>query len=235
MRFPVALAPVLALTLALVSACHRPDAAQAAAAPPAAPAVSETTTAPPPRLSVPPPDVPADVSAQAKSLDALDASVVHLGRLVIALGRTRMPDVQSTIGGGVIDEQGDGADWSSWLCYTAPGVARIWLESGPQGSGDFVGSVMAVSDASARAEDHCPALPSAYTPIVIEPDIHLGTDAPRINHLFGADSGIGDWRAFVYSQHHHQDNLEYDESHFLALKFANGRVVELRASKQVTS
>ncbi|MES1156598.1 MAG: hypothetical protein ABUL73_02355 [Alphaproteobacteria bacterium] len=194
----------------------------------------EETTRPPPRLSVPPPDLPDGLSGQAESFDALDASVIHLGRLVIALGRTRMPDVQSTIGAGVIDEQGDGADWASWLCYTAPGSARIWLMSGAQGSGDFVGSVIAIADASAQPEEHCPALPAAYGPVYIEPDIWLGAQAPRINRLFGA--GVDDnWRAIASRQHHRKDNLEYDESHFLALKFVNGRVVELRVSKQVTS
>ncbi|HWA01414.1 MAG TPA: hypothetical protein VG841_13975 [Caulobacterales bacterium] len=221
------------LCAALVCACERPKSASPPA--PAAPEVDQVQR-PPVRLAVPPPDLPAGLSLGAQPSDKLDVTVVRLGRLPISLGRTRMPDLEADIGAGVVDDQGDGADWKSWLCYTVPGVERIWLVSGAQGSGDFVGSIAAVADATARAEDHCPALPAAYRPIAIDPDVWLRTPETRIDRLYGAAPATTEgWRVYARQRHRREDNLEFDESVVLALKFENGRVVEVRASKQVTS
>ncbi len=219
--------------VAFATACDRakPAPPQAPAAPPV-----EQVERPPPRLAVPPPDVPAGLLTEAQQADKLDVTTARMGGLIVMLARTRMPDVESQIGAGVVDEQGDGADWKSWLCYTIPGVERVWLISGAQGSGDFVGSIAAVADASAQPEEHCPALPAAHRPLVIDPDVWLRTPTARIDRLFGAAPTNADgWRFYTLQRHRREDNLEFDESSILALRFENGRVVELRAGKQVVS
>ncbi|MES1199312.1 MAG: hypothetical protein ABUS48_04955, partial [Pseudomonadota bacterium] len=220
------------LLCATLLACERPKPAATA---PAAPSVQESVS-PAPRQSEPPPDVAASVLLSGAPSDTLDVASVSMGRLNLLLGRTRIPDVLSQIGAGVVDEQGDGADWKSWVCYTIPGVERVWLISGPQGSGDFVGSISAAIDPTAQPEPHCPALPAAYRPIAIYPDVWLRTAPTRVDRLFGANqTGADGWRVYTRQRHRREDNLEFDENNTLALRFENGRVVQLRASKQVIS
>src|SRR5262249_4996501 len=122
-RLPFACA-IAALALALTG-CDAPPAA------PSTPPPASVTHIPPAMgvapLAVPPPDTPDEDPIQANAPANMEASILHMGRLIISLERTAMSDVKSQIGAGEFDEQGDGGDWRQWLCYTAPGNQRVWL------------------------------------------------------------------------------------------------------------
>ncbi|MEJ0061383.1 MAG: hypothetical protein WDM79_18270 [Terricaulis sp.] len=215
----------------------------AAACQPAAPPASHAESAPSvaatepeaPLSAVPPPAAPPTQVAGAHVSDALDVTTVRMGPLVVLLDRTLMRDVQSEIGVGVMDEAGDGVDWSSWLCYTIPRSQRVWLTSGQMGAADFVSRIAAVADTSAEPTEHCPALPARFAQISIEPGVWLGMPQSRVQHLFGAATSSDAWDRYANERHWYRDNLQVDESHSLLLKTENGRVVELQAAKLTAS
>ena len=232
---PVIRPPFLFSLLALVclAACD---------AEPSRPADAATRpTAPPPVMSVqplavPPPTLPQDpIVPSANSPANLDVSVLHLGRLVVALERTPMRDVQREIGGGVFDEQGDGGDWRTWLCYTSPHAQRVWLISTQTGSGEFVTGFVVARDATAEPTSHCPALPAQYSPVVLEPDIRLGSSQQSLERRFGASESADDWRLYRHIQSSNHDSLHFDISHWLAVQYENGQVVSIAAHKSTTN
>lgn len=230
---------LLSATALLLSACDDAQPRAGATAPGAAPPV--TTGAPPPLapppLAVPPPDLPDSALPSAAAPPRnLDVSVLHMGRLVVALERTAMRDVQHEIGAGVFDEQGDGGDFRTWLCYTTPHQQRVWLISSQTGSGMFVNSFVLERDASAEATDHCPALPAAYTPVVLEPDLHLGTPQHQVEHLFGDPQGGADaWKTYSRTESSNHDSLHFDIAHWLAVKYDNGAISAIAARKTTSN
>ena len=191
-----------------------------------------------PPLAVPPPDLPEQTVLTATVTPAprnLDVSVLHMGRLVVALERTYLRDIQSQIGVGMFDEQGDGGDFKTWLCYTVPHSQRVWLISSQTGSGQFVNSFVLSKDAAAEASDHCPALPAQYSPIVLEPDLRLGTPEQQVHHLFGDAEQDAAWNVYERTDSSNHDSLHFDVAHWLAVQYANGSVSAIAARKTTSN
>lgn len=183
-------------------------------------------------LAVPPPETPDEDPIQANAPANMEASILHLGRLIVSLERTAMSDVKNEIGAGEFDEQGDGGDWRQWLCYTAPNDQRVWLMSTQTGSGEFITSFVVSKEANAEPSAHCPALPAAFTPIVLEPDIRLGSPISSIERRYGAAQQAEDgWRTYRSMLSSNHDSLHFDETHWLALRVENGVVTGMTARK----
>jgi len=225
-RIPFACA-IAALALAL-SGCDAPPAAPSTPQPPAMTTVPPAMRVAP--LAVPPPDTPDEDPIQANAPSNMEASILHLGRLIISLERTAMSDVKNQIGAGEFDEQGDGGDWRQWLCYTAPNQ-RVWLMSTQTGSGEFITSFVVSKEANAEPSEHCPALPAAYTPIVLEPDIRLGSPATSITRRYGQPQNQDGWSTYRSMLSSNHDSLHFDETHWLALRYENGVVTGMAARK----
>ena len=146
-----------------------------------------------------------------------------------------MRAVQTTIGSGVFDEQGDGGDWRAWLCYTVPHAQRIWLTSTQTGSGEYVTGFVLQRDATATPSDHCPTLPAEYSPVVLEPDLRLGTPQHQVEHLYGAAQRQDDWSTYTRVDSSNHDSLHFDISHWLAVRYENGAVSAIAARKETSA
>ena len=223
----------LALVLGL-SACDRGAAAPVVQPTPA------TGGAPPPRnatpLAVPPPDIPEpSLPSAAEPPRNLDVSVLHLGRLIVALERTSMREIQTQIGAGVFDEQGDGGDWRSWLCYTSPHALRVWIISSQTGSGQFANAFELERDATAEPSAHCPALPAQYLPVVLEPDLHLGTAQRSVETRYGPPQPDGEWSIYRRIDSSNHDSLHFDIAHRLSVRYENGVIAALGARKTTSN
>jgi hypothetical protein len=187
-------------------------------------------------LAVAPPDLPEQtLPGMPDGPRNLDVSVLHLGRIVIALERNYLRDVQSQIGAGMFDEQGDGGDFRTWLCYTIPHSSRVWLISSQTGAGQYVNSFVVQRDVTAEASDHCPALPAQYTPIVLEPDIHLGTPERQVEQRYGAPQRQDPWVSYSHTDSSNHDSLHFDVAHKLWLQYENGAVSAFGAHKDTAA
>lgn len=218
--------------LLLLAACGR--------APAPAPAASEapvTTQAEEPAvrdlMAVPPPSVPMLTGADVSNLAV---EVVHLGRLIVRFEHTPMQGVRTDVGAGVFDEQGDGADWQSWLCYTVPRSQRVWITTGRLGgSGEFASGFTLVRDARADANEHCPELPEAFRTVVLEPDIRLGMSQTEVERRFGAAEERDGWRLYQRLDVSDRDNMHREVTHTLALKLEAGRVTAIEATRSTAN
>lgn len=215
---------LVAAALAALCACSRDETAPI---PPPAEQPTELPTA-----AVHPPPWPSIAIDRVRASERLaELEMLTLGDFTIRLGRTMMSDVVRTIGAGVLDEAGDGADYMGWYCYTLAGRGRIWLVSAEMGTGDLVTQVRAVADPAATPERRCPALPARFARIAIYPDVWLGASAAQIARLYGPLDAEAPWTLYSRERHISSDNLAVDERRQLAVRIENGRVVELRASK----
>ena len=221
--------------LLALAACDQPQ--QRPAAPPSAPvtteAASETPLAQRSLLAVPPPVLP---SLTPTDTNRIAIEVMHVGRLIVRFEHTPMLAARNEIGTGVFDEQGDGADWESWLCYTVGTSQRLWLTTGRLGgSGEFATGFTLMRDAQAEAGEHCPALPEAFTTIVLEPDIRLGMRVSEVERRFGAAEERDGWRLYQRLEVSDRDNMHREVTHTLAFRIENGRVTAIEASRSTTN
>ena len=216
--------------LLMLAACDASSTAPTSVPPTPQTSVAPETPAPSVIQAIAPQAIPELASTDTNNLII---EVVHLGRMIVRVERTPMAGVQSDIGAGQFDEMGDGADFRSWLCYTAPGAQRIWLTS-TGASGEFVTGFELVNDPSAQPTPHCPALPAQYSPIVLEPDMHLGTPLTQIERMFGAAEQRDGWRQYQHTRAVDHGGLITHETHTLNVQIANGRVTGIAASKATT-
>lgn len=185
-------------------------------------------------LEIPaPPRAPYASFEQVAYSDGLNLYGLRMGSLSVVLGRTTLREVQTAIGVGDVASSGDGA---AWLCYTIPNSQRLWLTSSEMSSGQFVTGVRATSNAAAKAEAQCPALPARFTRIALDPDLWLGASLAQVERRYGAAEAHDNWRHYTHDLSRRSDpRLDQTVSHALAVRVDGDRVVAIDAERLVTN
>lgn len=188
---------------------------------------------------LPPPQWPGGDDVHA-TLAATPVGTVWLGDISVAFEETTLPALLDAAGVGRILHWWDAGASEYWLCYTLPsGQGRLWIVShGEMGGPDHaVGSIRAqASDATVTPTAACPGLPAHFLPIVTHNGLWLGSDARRLETLYGASSeSLAGWRSYCYVGKLAEDTRGiWDRVTCLDAQIRQGRIVALFLS-QVTS
>ena len=196
----------------------------------------------PSAAATPPPPLPFD--SVTETLRTKPVTQLLMGKFVISLEVTGLPEVRRTIGIGSIGFEGDGADAASWLCYTLDDSLpheRLWIISNAEmgGPGQQVDGVRAQLANKAEATNDCPSLPKQFHPISFNHAVWLGTSAGSMRSIFGSPSKvIGQWQQYYYSGKTRGDGRcapdGYDVLNGVAVKIERGLITDIHAS-QTTS
>lgn len=90
------------------------------------------------------------------NVDKVPVKAISVGKLQVALQRTKLQDVQKAFG-GTIQSQGDGSTRATWLCYNSDN-ANVWFISNALGGFEFV--MMVAAEQASKPSAGCEA-PSA--------------------------------------------------------------------------
>ena len=191
--------------------------------------------------SIPPLNSPFSEQNWKSTLPVPPSSGVQFGTLRVNFEKTTLGDVQTVVGEGTIEHQGDAGDSVYWLCYTVASSSRaerIWIVS----SGEMGGADHEVTGVSAQLSDvrhstaSCPALPGRFLPASIDHHLWLLSSARDVEKALGAPShSASPWVSFDF-EGKIQGKCEggFDRFNGLTLRVENGIVTGLQAS-QVTS
>ena len=192
--------------------------------------------------ATPPPSPPFD--SVAPTLRAKPIAHLLMGQFVIFLEVTGLRNVRNIIGVGPMSFKGDGAEATSWVCYTLDSSLphqRLWIMSNAEmgGSERLVDGVTARFEDRAAATPECPSLPKRFQPVSFDHGVWLGETQSSIRLAFGSPSKVvGQWREYYYSGKTRDDGKctpdGYDVVSGFAIKVEHDRITQINAS-QVTS
>jgi hypothetical protein len=167
-----------------------------------------------------------------------------MGQFAVSLETTSLPNVQKTVGVGSVSFFGDGAEATSWLCYTLDNSVphqRLWIMSNAEMGGPqkLVDGIVVQLAAGADSTSDCPSLPTRFQPLVFDHAILLGIREESVRSIFGSPSKIlGHWEDYSYAGRTRSDGKcapdGYDVSTGLTIKIENGLVIEIHVG-QTTS
>jgi hypothetical protein len=188
-------------------------------------------------VSMPPPELPRSDKLRAK-LHSSPLTKISLGTQDVLLESTTLKDVIRSVGVGTIEHRGDAGDSQYWICYTASAgkkSQRIWIMSGEMGGDQHdVNSFHAEEVESPTKSNLCPELPANLTPMSFGRSIWIGSSMRQITDWLGESSvSTNGWSFYSYSGP--SSLKDFDEATFIAVRYINGRVVSLFASKTTTN
>jgi hypothetical protein len=185
--------------------------------------------------STSPPGVPfSSMSWRALSVKK-PTTMLKMGAFSVGYEETTLAQVRDEAGLGRVLHQGDAAESTYWLCYTARG-ARIWIMSGEMGGGERVIEV-AVEDGGFAPIADCPALPVALQPVSFDRGLWVGMSEIKVLEILGPPSHREKgWLSFNFSgkQPGACKPEDADVSNWAFIKVSQGRAVQIHAG-QVTS
>jgi len=192
--------------------------------------------------ATPPPHLPFD--SVTPTLRSEPVTRLILGKFVVSLEITGLPKVRQVIGISSIEYQGDGAEATSWLCYTLDDSMphqRLWIMSNAEMGGreSLVDGISAQIVDGTSATPDCPSLPRQFQPVSFDHEIWLHKSSESARSLFGSPSMVvGQWQDYSYAGKTQGDGKcapdGYDVLNGLSIKFDHGIATGLNAS-QVTS
>lgn len=186
-------------------------------------------TEPPPRTPFSSIDWPALSSAK-------PTTGLKLGDYNILYEKTPLAEIKNKIGRGHIDHEGDAAESTYWLCYTAH-KERIWIMSGEMGGSDNIVLDVAIESDHFNTSSDCPALSDQFQPISFDHGLRPGVTEKSVIHALGTPSyREGQWLSFDFDGKEDKFCKPWgaDVTNWALFKVKNGRVVTIRAG-QVTS
>lgn len=168
---------------------------------------------------------------------------LDLGLIRIEFEKTTLGEVQQAVPEGAIDQAGDAAEHSLWLCYTLtnhrfPG--RIWIISDGEMGGDthVVTGITVTRTKNAHPTPHCPALPRKMQRTRFDVPIWLGSSDSDLTNTLGPPSHrAGAWRSYDFRTKVSDDGKcdgGYDMLNWFLTQSVNGSVASIYAG-QVTS
>jgi hypothetical protein len=191
----------------------------------------------------PPPTQPFESMDWVASMKTEPTKGLDLGHFRIEFEKTTLSDVRRAVAAGAVDQAGDAAEHSLWLCYTIANhrvPARIWVISDGEMGGDshVVTGIIATRTKNASPTPNCPALPRKMQHIRFDSPIWLGsTDAQVVSDLGQPSHVEGAWRSFDFRTKVSDDGQcdgGYDMQNWLLTRSDNGSVAAIYAG-QTTS
>ena len=165
-------------------------------------------------------------------LDRNPVMPLHLGALVVVLGKTTLADVQHAAGVGEVRHHGDASDSLHWLCYSLPATNdRVWLTSSEMGGGTVIDGVLALRDGDGLSRlAACPALPAALASLRFGDGFALGATPDQARRAFGKPRPAGENWHYI----HDGSDGDFEVTAEASVHFTDGRVTGVRMG-QVTS
>lgn len=191
-----------------------------------------------------PPIFPTKGIAPAPTLKRHPTRSMTIGSVAIHFEKTKLEEVRKAMGIGEIHHRGDGAESSSWLCYSGKEgevTWRIWLlsngEMNPEGQ---IYGIAAMRMAKVSSESSCPILPVAFQSVALDNGLWLNvTQSKIVRHLGNPSARSGGWFHYRSESVLKNDIRAKDrggedrvELGGFSVRFDSGRVVELWATFQ---
>jgi len=180
-------------------------------------------------------------------MESAPASSLLLGTVEIAFDRTTLGNAMEQIKAGKIQNQGDAGESLYWLCYsnrTMTGWEQIWLLSHGEMGGDehVIYGIAAKVSLSRPPVSSCPVLPDNLRPVQLDNGLWLGAQMEEMRQKLGKPSlEQKDWLYYQSRRELVGDPRAKDfrtekiyERGSISVRAANGKVVELWATRQTT-
>jgi hypothetical protein len=162
------------------------------------------------------------------------ATRFSLGAFAGRFEETPLAAVREAVGVGTIQHQGDAGGSIYWLCYSRA-QHRLWIVSGPIGGPDHrvIEIVEELTGKDTESSTDCPIIPEKFAPLVFDGKVHLGMSRSEVVTALGPPSK-SKVAQMVYS-HHGKLADGFEEAAWLILRFREGKLVSMRASKTTTN
>jgi hypothetical protein len=159
-----------------------------------------------------------------------------MGDFSILYEETTLGEIKNKIGSGRIEHEGDAAESTYWLCYTAP-KELIWIMTGEMGGSEHDVLNVAVKSGVFKVSTDCPALPEHFQPISFNHGLRVGETEVSVVKALGAPSHReGKWLSYNYTGKEEQFCKPWgaDVTNWALFEVENGLVISIR-SGQITS